>query len=135
MANITEAEIEDFALECLQSLGWQVLNGPDVAPGEIHAERDSYQEVILLPRLRESMALLNPGVPASAVEDAVRRLTNPPGATIQDRNRAFHRMLVDGVQVELREPDGRIRGARLCVVDFQQPLNNSLVAINQFSVV
>ena len=135
MTNITEAEVEDFALECLQSLGWQVLNGPDVAPGEIHAERDSYQEVILRPRLRDAMALLNPGVPASAVEDAVRRLTNPPGATLQDRNRAFHRMLVDGVQVELRDPDGRIRGARLPVVDFQQPLNNSLVAINQFSVV
>ena len=54
-------------------------------------------------------ARLNPGAPAEALEDAFRELTRPEGADPGQRNRAFHRLLVDGVTVEYRAPDGAIR--------------------------
>ena len=48
---------------------------PD-APG---AERDDYGQAVLERRLRDALAELNPGLPASALEDAFRRLTRPEG--------------------------------------------------------
>ena len=50
------------------------------------------------------------------------------------RNRAFHRMLVDGVTVEHRDGEGRIRGAQAQVIDFDDPANNDWLAVNQFTV-
>ena len=53
---------------------------------------------------------------------------------MEARNRAFHRMLVDGVTVEYRTADGDIRGAQARVVDFDNPSNNDWLAVNQFTV-
>ncbi len=51
------------------------------------------------------------------------------------RNRAQHRLLVDGVTVEYRDADGSIRGAQVRVIDFEHPDNNDWLAVNPFSVV
>ena len=77
---------------------------------------------------------MNPSLPAEALDDAFRKLTRPEGATLETRNRAFHRMLADGVTVEHRTPDGPIRGAKAWVVDFEDPANNDWIAVNQFTV-
>jgi len=130
-----ESELESAALAWLESLGWEIAHGPDIAPGEPFAERDDYREVILKQRLRDALARLNPALPYEALEDAIRRLTHPAGATLEDRNRAFHRMLVEGVNVEYRRADSTIRGAHVRVVDFNTPENNDFLAVNQFTVV
>ena len=44
-------------------------------------------------------------------------------------------MLTDGVTVEYRAADGSIRGAQVHVIDFDQPLNNDWLVVNQFAVV
>ena len=77
---------------------------------------------------------LNPSLPSSALDDAYRRLTRPQGATLEARNRAFHRMLVDGVEIEYRDAEGRVRGDQVAVLDFDEPANNDWLAVNQFSV-
>jgi type I restriction enzyme R subunit len=51
------------------------------------------------------------------------------------RNRAQHRLLVDGVTVEYRDADGAIRGAQALVIDFDDASTNDLLAVNQFGVV
>ncbi len=134
MTTLTEADVEQIALDWLRELGWQVAHGPDIAPDTPNAERDDYGQVVLERRLRDALAALNPGLPASALEDALRKLTRPEGATLEARNRAFHRMLVDGVAVEHRESEGRIRGAQAQVIDFDNPSSNDWLAINQFTV-
>ena len=69
------------------------------------------------------------------MEDALHRLARPEGATIEARNRAFHLMLVNGVNVEYRDEDGAIRGAQVHVLDVDHPSNNNWLATNQFTVV
>jgi len=135
MARMTESEIESLALSWLESLGWRVAHGPDIAPGTFFAGRTDYCQVILAQRLRDALARLNPDLPAEALEDAFRRLIHPEGATLEARNRAFHRMLVDGVTVEYRGTDGRIIGAQARILDFDHPGNNNWLAVNQFTVV
>ena len=52
------------------------------------------------------------------------KLTRPDGPTLEARNRVLHRMLVDGVSVEYRHPEGGIRGAQVRVIDFDDPSAN-----------
>ena len=134
MTTLTESTVESASLEWLSTLGWQTAHGPDIAPGTLSAERDGYGQVVLKSRLRDAFATLNPVLPSSAQDDALRRLTRPEGATLEARNRAFHRMLLNGVNVEYRANDGTIRGEQAQVIDFDKPDNNDWLAVNQFTV-
>ena len=134
MTTITEAEVEQATLDWLSGLGWAVAHGPDIAPDTSDAERDDYGQVVLEHRLRDSLAKLNHRLPSDALDDAFRKLTRPEGSSLEARNRAFHRMLVNGVGVEYRDTDGRIRGDQIQVIDFDNPVNNDWLAVNQFTV-
>ena len=134
-ANFTESEVEDAALDWLAGCGWSVAHGPDIAPDAPGAERADYGAVVLGGRLRGAVQRLNPDLPVEALDDAYRKLTRPEGATVEARNRAFHRMVVDGVTVEHRTEDGHIRGAQVRVVDFDDPGAGDWLAVNQVTVV
>ena len=135
MLPFTESVVEDAALGWLVDLGWAVSHGPDIGPDTPGAARLDYGQVMLKQRLSNFLARFNPHLPAEALDDALRRLAHPEGPTLETRNRAFHRLLVDGVTVEYREPDGAIRGAQARVVDFDDPASNDWLAVNQFTVV
>ncbi len=131
---VSESVIEQAALAWLESLGWNVLHGPEIAPDERGAEREDYGQVVLKGRLRNALAWLNPDLPTEAIEDAFRKLIRPEGPTLEARNRALHRLLVDGVTIEYRTADGAIRGAQARVLDFEHPGGNDWLVVNQFSV-
>ncbi len=147
MGYMTESEIERACLAWLEAVGWPVAYGPDIAPDMLMAERRDYSEVILAQRLRDALARLNPDLPPEALEDAFRKITRPdlpaaPAAAAQaggpdllQRNRALHRLLVNGVTVEYRTPEGEIRGAQARVIDYDDPMNDDWLAVNQFAVV
>jgi type I restriction enzyme R subunit len=131
---VTESVVEEAALAWLEAIGWRVAHGPDVAPDTPEAERDDYGQVVLSRRLRNALVRLNPELPADALEYAFRKLTRPEGADLTQRNRALHRLLVDGVTVEYRDREGAIRGAQARVIDFDDPTGNDWLAVNQFAV-
>ncbi len=134
MTTITEADVEVVALEWLAALGWQPAHGPDIGPGGPNEERADYSVVVLEGRLRDALARLNPDLPPDALDDAFRKLTRPEGATLEARNRAFHRMLVAGVTVEYRTDGGAIRGAQAAVIDYGDPTANDFLAVNQLTI-
>ena len=134
MSAITESDVESAALAWLAELGWQIRHGAEIAPGGLLAERQSYGQVVLEQRLSEALARLNPALPKEALQDAFRKVMDPPGASLEQRNRSFHRMLVDGVPVEYRRDDGSIAGAQAWILDFDNPENNNWLAVNQFTV-
>ena len=129
---LTEINVEQAALKWLSALGWHTAHGPDVAPNTPGAERDNYGQTVLERRLRDALPRLNPSLPASALEDAFRKLTRPEGATLEARNCSFHRMLVNGVNVEYRSADGNIRGEPAKVIDFDDWAANDWLTVNQF---
>ena len=132
---IYESDIEETSLNWFAELGYTVLHGPDIAPDTPDAERATYNEVILTRRLQDAVAHLNPNIPAGAQEEAIRKILNPDSPALVQNNRTFHQMLVDGIEVEYRHPDGTIRGERVRFVDFETPENNDWLAVNQFTVV
>lgn len=114
MSTFTESIVEDAALAWLGNLGYTMLHGPDIAVSEPAAERNdpNYRDVVLERRLRQALGHLNPDLPTIALEDAYRKLTRSDAPSLVERNRAVHRMLVDGVTVEYRRADGSIAGAQ-----------------------
>ena len=135
MSAVSESTLEYAALDWLAKLGWRVAYGPDIGPDTPAAERADFAQVALERRLRDALNRLNPALPPEALDDAFRKLTRPEGATLEARNRAFHRMLVDGVTVEYRSAGGVMRGAQVSVLDYENPANNDWRAVNQFTVV
>ena len=131
---VSEADVEQVALEWLSSLGWQVAYGPDMAPDTPGAERTDFTQVVLEERLQDALFDLNPGLPASALETGLRTLINPDGPTPETRNRTFHHGLTRGVTVPVRRDDGTMSGEPAAVVDFENPDNNNWLAVNQFTV-
>ena len=95
--------VEDAAPAWLKALGY-----PEIAAAELDAERtdSNYRDVLLKRRMRQALVRLNPHLPPEAVEDAYRKLTRMDAPSLIERNRALHRMLVDGVTVEYRRKDG-----------------------------
>jgi type I restriction enzyme, R subunit len=132
----SESLVEDAALAWFEGLGYTVLHGPEIAVGMVGAERNdpNYRDVVLDGRLRQALVRLNPDLPAEALEDAFRKLTRTDAPSLVERNRAVHRMLVDGVTVEYRRADGSIAGTQARVLDFDEPDNNDWLAVNQFTV-
>jgi type I restriction enzyme R subunit len=135
MGDITEFDLEIIALDLFDTLGYTVSPGPKIAPGEPAAERESFQEVLLIRRLHDALHRLNPTIPADALEEAHRKVTHTESPSLLANNRAFHHMLIDGVSVEYQRKDGSIAGDHARLVDFVNPENNEFLAVNQFTVI
>ena len=133
-SNVVESDVEEVSLNWLDDLKWNIAHGVEIAPDTFRPERKNYDETVLSERLQTSLAQLNPSLSADALNSAFVKLTQPEGTNVETRNRAFHRMLADGVTVEYRTSDGTIRGAQVQVLDFENPLNNDWLAVNQFTV-
>ena len=135
MSSLNESIVEDAALEWFGELGYAVGHGPHLAPGEPEAERDSFGDVVLVGRLREAIRRLNPAIPEEAREEALRKVLRVGTPALTQTNRAFHRMLRDGVPVEYPRPDGSIAGDHVRLVDFGDVRANDWLAVNQFTVI
>ena len=134
MATLIESDVEQATLEWLEGLGWATAYGPDIGPDSPNSERADYDQVVLEQRLLDALADLNPNLPSTALDDVIRKLTLPQGATLEARNRNFHKMLVEGIQVDYRTADGSIRGDVVTVIEFTDSRNNDWFAVNQFTV-
>jgi type I restriction enzyme R subunit len=132
--SLNESTVEDAALEWFGELGYAVGHGPHMAPGESAAERDSFGDVVLVGRLRAAIRRLNPAIPDEAREEALRKVLRMGAPSLTQTNRAFHRMLRDGVPVEYPRPDGSIAGNHARLVDFDDARANDWLAVNQFTV-
>jgi len=130
-----ESELEEAALLWLQGFGYAVHSGLDIAPGELLAERETYSQVILERRLRDSLRLINPTISADALGEALRKLIYPDQPSLVANNHIIHRYLVEGITVEYQRPDGSIGGDIVHVIDYDNPMNNDFIAVNQFTVV
>jgi type I restriction enzyme, R subunit len=134
MASFNENTVEQATLEWLRGLGFEYEFGPDIAPDETRAERDNYREVLLLERLRAALKRLNPSAPDAALEEALRRVSTPEFPSLMLNNRAFHKLLVDGVETEVMQ-DGVLRGVLVRLVDWDNADANNWLAVNQFTVI
>lgn len=134
---IIESEIEELALEILnKDLKYDILHGPDIAPDGPNPERQNYLDVVLIDRLREAINRLNPKISTEAKEEALKQILRSESPDLVTNNHRFHKMLVNGVDVEFRRGD-RVVADKVWLFDFENPQseNNKFLAVNQFTVI
>ncbi len=131
---ITESAIEQFAIELLEKQGYQYVYAPDIAPDSETPERNRFEDVLLLERLRKAVGRINPNIPADVREDAIKQIQRLNSPELIANNEAFHRMLTEGIKVSYRK-DGADRGDLVWLIDFKNPENNEFLVTNQFTVI
>jgi type I restriction enzyme R subunit len=134
MATFLEDTVERAALDWLRQLGFRLLFGPDLAPDLPGAKRLAFSQSFLPGLIRQQLVRLNPSLDSEALEEAFRKITVPDHVSLIANNRAFHRMLVDGIAVECRRADGSIGADVVRVIDFENPKANDWLTVNQFTV-
>jgi len=132
--SLTEDEVEQFALEILEEMGYDILNGPDISPDGITPIRGDYSEVVLIGRLRDSVHHLNPNIPYSVREEAIKKVIRSDSPDLMVNNETFHKMLVNGIDVEYRE-DENVIWDKVWLFDFQESANNDFLAVNQYTII
>lgn len=131
---ITESEVEQVALDIFSDLGYKIIYGPDIAPDGSKPERESYSDVILVERLRKSIDKFNPHIPHGIKEEAIKKILRNESPALAVNNQHFHRMLVNGMDIEYRQGE-RIIGDKIWLFDFKNPKNNEFLVANQFTVI
>ena len=131
---ITEDQLEQLALQWFQETGWSHVAGAALAPEGKAPERSDFQTVVLKGRLAEAVRRLNRKLPPTAVEEVVHIVTTRTHPGLAQNNRAFHRLLIDGVKIEFTNAAGTKETDHAQLIDFQNPESNDFLVVNQFTV-
>lgn len=134
VSKLSEASVEQFAIDLLKEVGYAYVYGPDIAPDSDQPERESYEDVLLLKRLKESLLRINPTLPKDSIEDAIKQIQRLNSQELIVNNHNFHRSLTEGIQV-VYQKEGNSRGDLVSLIDFENWENNEFVITNQFTVV
>ena len=131
---MTENEIEKLAITLLEHQGYTYINGVHLAPDAPDSERTTFEEVVLKQRLENAVRRINPTIPLDAQQDAVKQILRIASPDVLSNNETFHRLLTEGIPVTKRV-NGQERGDRVFLIDFESPLHNEFLVVNQFTIV
>ena len=133
MITITEDLLEKLCLDWFRAQGYPYAYGPDIAPDGATPERGDYQQVVLTGRLLTALQKINPHIPLVTLEEAALTVTKPESPVLIHKNRAFHKLLLEGVPVEYRDGD-EIKSDHVQLIDFHNVEKNQFLVVNQFTV-
>ena len=134
MAFASEDDLEQWALEELQGMGFDYVHGSALSPETDDPVRESFREVLLLPRMEDALRRLNPDLPDEAIRTALNKVRDTEFAgDLISENRRIHEVLIAGVPVSWFE-GGTEKSNIVRLVDLDNALNDWLV-VNQFEVV
>ena len=134
MTKLTESAIEDYAINLFERQGYSYVYGPDIAPDTAMAERQRYDEVLLVGRLEKALKRINPSIPQAQLQTALKEVQRIHSPDLLTNNETFHRLLTEGVTVRHHQ-DGDERGCLVSLIDFAHPDNNDFAVVNQFTVI
>lgn len=130
---MNETQLENLCLDWFSENGWQVVHGIDIAPDSSNPLRKDYKQILIEADLQAAFERLNPHLPASCFEQVWQKLSKPESLDLVTNNRAFHRMLLEGVPVTYKKQDDWVHDHAF-LLDFNHVHQNRFVAINQFTV-
>ena len=149
MTGLTENEYEQALIALFQELGYRYKYGPDIVR--------SYSNPLLHDVLRESLLRINPALPTSAIDDAIKKLHQIEGSSLYECNFKFTQMLQYGIEVTFSETNDNPWVARedlayygrenervemqqgqktriVRLIDFEHPDENDFLVVNQFTM-
>jgi len=132
-----------FSEHLRDTLKWESIyawNEETFGPAGTLGRADT-REVVLKRDLRAALRRLNPQLPDAAREAAVDQLTQVDfSRSLLQHNRQFYDHICDGVPVDYRDDQGRLRSARARVIDFRNGIagdgqpHNRFVAVRELKI-
>lgn len=129
--SFSEADLEGLVLEWLGD-GWEPAHGQDVAPGT--GERESWDELLIRPRLLAALRRLNPGVPDQYMQQAYAEIVAPASQDDITENHRMHKMFVEGYRLTYLDPDGTEQNPTLRLIGAEET-DNDWLAVSQVTLV
>ena len=120
---ITEDQLEQLASDWFQAIGYDTVNGYDIAPDGDRPERVDYRQVVLFDRLLSQLPKINPHIPYYVLERVFRQTAKPESPVLIKSNHVFHRLLLEGVKVDFKI-DGEEKPIMWPCCDFATVSNN-----------
>ncbi len=133
--SFTEELVEKAILSTFEELGWAFADPNVIGPDGSDKARTAYSDVVLEGRLSSAVQRINPDLPPDAIEDALKKVFAVETPSLIEENRRIHALIVRGVDVEYKRPDGSIKGDKVWLIDFASPSANDFMVTNQFTVV
>lgn len=130
---MNETQLENLCLDWFAENGWEVVHGIDIAPESSNPLRKDYKQILIEADLQAAFERLNPHLPASCFDQVLLKLSKPESLDLVTNNRAFHRMLLEGVPVTYKKQDDWGHDHAF-LVDFNHMQQNRFVAVNQFTI-
>lgn len=133
MKSMNETQLENLCLDWFSENGWGGVHGIDIAPDSSNPLRKDYKQILIEADLQAAFERLNPHLPVSCFEQVLLKLSKPESLDLVTNNRAFHRMLLEGVPVTYKKQDDWVHDHAF-LVDFNHVHQNRFVAVNQFTI-
>lgn len=130
-----EDDLEQVALEWLQSIGYDYKKGNEISMTGLAPERKSDKDVVLHERLEKALRKINSDIHPRFIEKAIHELTLEKSPNLLENNLTFHENLINGIEIEDYDNEGQSIVEIVKIVDFEHSQSNDFLAVNQFTVV
>ncbi|EGQ9106551.1 type I restriction endonuclease subunit R [Vibrio cholerae] len=135
---MNEEQLENRCLDWFREGGWDILHGPEIAPDSDNPLRNDYAQVVLDGQLRAAFETINKHLPAAQIDHCFEQfkaiVLKPESLDLITNNRAFHRLLLEGVPVEYKNDEGEPVTDHAFIIDFDNLNNNTFSVVNQFTI-
>lgn len=129
--------VEQPFLDQLKEIGWEVyaLNEANQVNDPNNSFRNSLKEVILKDKLIESLEKINPFLKGQTdqLEQVIRKITTDLPTDLLSANEQLLELLITNTKVSENRVD-KSSNPVVKFIDFEEPSNNSFIAISQFKV-
>ena len=127
-----------FATHLKDKLGWESVyawNEEGFGPTGLLGRSDT-KDTVLARDLRAALVRLNPDLPNSAIDEALRKLTvHDFSRSLIQHNQDFTRLIRNGVAVHYRDDKGHAHEGRARVIDFDNaPGSNRFLAVRELKL-
>lgn len=121
---------EQVVIERFHSeLGYEYLYGPDVPRSS-----EAYHDVFLPDVLPSALQKINASLPQAAIQEAILKISNIEGGSLEQRNETFSDYLQSGVEVRFFDGTEE-RNEIVHLLDFDEPNHNEFHVVNQWTFV
>jgi type I restriction enzyme R subunit len=132
--NITEDQLEQLCLDWFKGMDYEYVCGYDIAPDSDNPERTDYRQVILHDRLLGRIEVINPHISSTILEQVAIQVANPETPVLIKNNKAFHKLLLEGVRVEYKDKRGDVQIDYVQLIDFNDVGKNQFLVVNQYTI-
>lgn len=134
MKKLAESTIEQISLDQFEYLGWEYIHGSVISPDGEKPERENYEQIILIERLRKAISEINPHIPKSTQEQAIQKILRIYSPDLLHNNESFHNYLTEKIKIPYQQ-DGYERSHEVALIDFDNIENNEFLAVNQYTII